>query len=227
MKILSVRRGFLADHSSTSYEFLAVDRPLDSKARAAVSRLSSRVQPTTRKASFIYHGDWNDLPGGWGALMAKYYDVMYSESYDWWTLAIAFDTDKKDLVSKICKYKFCGVEDLGVDVSYGNNRVVVTIACRVNPDYLYREPDDEWWDEDEDEELSGTVVATNDFLLDLLIRIRDRLKKGDCQALYSVWETYGLEEGDEEGPEDAPPRPRRIKAGAPVAEEFESLLAPM
>ena len=27
MKILSVRRGFLADHSSTSYEFLAIDRP--------------------------------------------------------------------------------------------------------------------------------------------------------------------------------------------------------
>ncbi len=23
--------------------------------------------------------------------MEKYYDVMYSESYDWWTLALAFD----------------------------------------------------------------------------------------------------------------------------------------
>ena len=35
--------------------------------------------------------DAYDIPGGWEVLMEKYYDVMYSESYDWWTLALAFD----------------------------------------------------------------------------------------------------------------------------------------
>lgn len=219
MEILSIRRGFLADHSSTSYEFLAVDKPLDAKTRSAVSRLSSRVRPTTRRASFVYHVEGYDIPGGWGALMAKYYDVMYSESYDWWTLAVAFNTTSKELVSRLCKYAFHGVEDLGVDVSYRNKRVVVTIHCRLDLNYLYRDYED-WYEEDEHE--SGGIVATDDSLLDLLVRIREQLKKGDCQALYAVWKVYG-DEDDGEGP----PKPRKTKDGAPVAAELASTLAPM
>ncbi|PIV52650.1 MAG: hypothetical protein COS17_08155, partial [Elusimicrobia bacterium CG02_land_8_20_14_3_00_37_13] len=85
MRILSIRKGFQADHSSTSYEFFAIDKPLTRSERENVAKLSSRARPTKRRVSFIYHGDWNDLPGGWEQLMEKYYDVMYSESYDWWT----------------------------------------------------------------------------------------------------------------------------------------------
>jgi hypothetical protein len=43
MKILSIRRGFQADHSSTSYEFFAVEKPLNRSQREAVSDLSSRA----------------------------------------------------------------------------------------------------------------------------------------------------------------------------------------
>ncbi len=225
MKILSIRRGFLADHSSTSYEFLAVDKPLDARARAEVGRLSSRVRPTTRKASFVYHADGYDIPGGWAALMAKHYDVMYSESYDWWMLAVAFSTTNKDLVAKIRKYEFSGVEDLGVDVSYRKKRLVVTINCHMDPDHSYADPyEDEWWDEEDDED-EQSVAVTTDSLQDLLVRIRDRLKKGDCQALYAVWETYGRQ--DDEDEDEAPPRPRRTKAGAPVADELAGVLARM
>lgn len=230
MKILSIRRGFLADHSSTSYEFLAVDRPLDAEARTQVSRLSSRVRPTARKASFVYHGDFGDLPGGWGALMARHYDVMYSESYDWWTIAIALTTDKKVLVDKIRGYAFRGDEDLGVDVSYEKKRLVVTIYCRMDNDVLYHyspQGDDMWFGEDYEDEEEGETYHVDDRLMDLLVRVRDRLERGDCQALYAVWETYGYEYEDGSEVEDAPPRPRRIKAGAGVADEFASLLAPM
>ena len=227
MKILSIRRGFLADHSSTSYEFLAVDKPLDARARADVSRLSSRVRPTTRKASFVYHADGYDIPGGWAALMAKHYDVMYSESYDWWTLAVAFSTTNKDLVAKIRKYEFSGIEDLGVDVIYQKKRLVVTINCRMDPSHSYDDQyEDEMWDEEEDEdEQSGAV--TNDSLQDLLVRIRDRLKKGDCQALYAVWEKYGQQDDEDDEEEETPPRPRRTKAGAPIADKLAGLLARM
>jgi len=114
MRILSVRRGFLADHSSTSYEFLAIKNPLGAEARAAVSRLSSRARPTARRVSFIYHAEGYDLPGGWGPLLFKYYDVMYSESYGWWTFAVAFDTTNKSLISKLKKYAFYGTDDFGV-----------------------------------------------------------------------------------------------------------------
>ena len=75
MKILSVRRGFASDHSSTSYEFLAVDKPLGKGERAEVSKLSSRVNPTSRRADFIYHADGYDIPGGWENLMARYYAI--------------------------------------------------------------------------------------------------------------------------------------------------------
>lgn len=41
--------------------------------------------------------------------MEKYYDVMYSESYDWWTLALAFNADQKT-IKEIERYE----DDLGV-----------------------------------------------------------------------------------------------------------------
>ena len=44
MKIISVRSGFASDHSSTSYEFLAVDQPWK-RGRAAVASLSSERFP--------------------------------------------------------------------------------------------------------------------------------------------------------------------------------------
>mgnify|MGYP007113716346 CR=1 FL=1 len=46
MKIIAVHKGFACDHSSTSYEFLAVDKPLSQKARRDVSSLSSRAAGT-------------------------------------------------------------------------------------------------------------------------------------------------------------------------------------
>ncbi|MBI3617723.1 MAG: hypothetical protein HY210_05855 [Candidatus Omnitrophica bacterium] len=132
MKIFSVRKGFTPDHSSTSYEFYAIDKPLEKTQRQAVAKLSSRANPAQRKVSFIYHGDWNDLPGGWEPLMKKYYDVMYSESYDWWTIAFGFYADQP-IVEEIKKYEFAGEDDLGIRVEAKNDRVVIAIHCRLNP----------------------------------------------------------------------------------------------
>jgi hypothetical protein len=224
MRILSVRRGFLADHSSTSYEFLAIKKPLGAKARAAVSRLSSRAQPTARRVSFIYHAEGYDLPGGWEPLLFKYYDVMYSESYDWWTFAVAFDTTNKSLISKLKKYAFYGTDDLGVSVQQKQGRVIVTISCMLDASALsgggWEEP---YYDEDEDEEddlVDDGVVATDDSLLDLLARLRSCLMRGECEPLYAVWEEYGSEEDDDE----APPKPKKTVKGAAVAAEIAGML---
>lgn len=59
-----------------------MNKALAAKERKAVASLSSRADPTSRRVSFTYHVDGYDIPGGWQALMEKYYDVMYSESYD-------------------------------------------------------------------------------------------------------------------------------------------------
>ena len=208
MKILSIRRGFQADHSSTSYEFFAVEKALDRSQREAVSDLSSRANPTRRRVSFIYHGEWSDLPGGWVPLVESYYDVMYSESYGWWTLAIAFDTDRKG-IEEIKAYEFTGSDDMGITVQSKGNRVILSIHCHLNPGFSYNDgySDYDYYDSDEDEETEETLES-GDYLLDLLAKNREYLKDGDYRLLYGVWQKYGFEpEDDEEFDEDTPPEP--------------------
>ena len=62
MRILSVRHGFEADHSSSSYEFFALDK-LTPKQRAAVQELTG--ESGHRHLRFHYMGDWSDIPDEW------------------------------------------------------------------------------------------------------------------------------------------------------------------
>jgi len=208
MKILSIRRGFQADHSSTSYEFFAVEKPLNRSQREAVSDLSSRANPTKRRVSFIYHGEWSDLPGGWVPLMESYYDVMYSESYGWWTLAIAFDVDR-NRIEEIKGYEFTGSDEMGITVRPEGNRVILSIHCHLDPGFSYNDGYSDY-DSYEDEETEETLES-GDYLLDLLTKNREYLKDGDYRLLYGVWQKYGLEpEDDEEFDEDTPPQPPKM-----------------
>jgi hypothetical protein len=233
MKILSVRRGFLADHSSTSYEFVALDKPLSSEARAAVGDLSSRADPTARRVSFVYHAEGYDIPGGWEPLMEQYYDVMYSESYDWWTLAMAFDTSDEELAENLRKYAFDGVEELGVSVTGSAGRMIVTISCRLDAGTILGGfPEDrdgnEEWDEDNEEEYEDEdedEVEIGDALLALLARVRKRLIQGDFSPLYAVWEQYGYEDDEEDEEWETPPVPDEAKADPAVAEALADILA--
>lgn len=229
MKILSLRRGFTSDHSSTSYEFLAVDKSLTREARDRVRSLSSRVRPTRRRAHFIYHAEGYDIPGGWEPLMRDCYDVMYSESYDWWTLAMAFDVPKKQQ-KEIGRYEFCGADDLGVRVSTHGSRVIVTISCRLEAGAVGCLLGEEYagdWDEDgEDDSEAG--FETDNALLHLLTEIRAQLIDRDYRALYAVWEVYGYEvEGEDEEDEDElerPPVPPKKRTGKKVVEELRGML---
>ncbi|MCY2990155.1 MAG: hypothetical protein NTY19_20115 [Planctomycetota bacterium] len=229
MKIIAVHKGFACDHSSTSYEFLAMDKPLGEKARRAVSALSSRANPTGRRVSFIYHAEGYDIPGGWEKLMREYYDVMHSESYGWWTFAMAFDAPKKQQEA-LRPYAFSGTDDLGVSVSCDGRRVTVAVHCHADADSLYRIEDgyeddgddfEEADEESEEDEAPGSATfESEDGLLNLLNRVRQQLIDGDYRAMFAVWEVYG--EDDEE---DAPPRPPDRKQGKDVVEEFRALLA--
>lgn len=225
MKILSARRGFTSDHSSTSYEFVAVDKPLDKDARSKVSSLSSRANPTKRKVSFVYNAEGYDIPGGWKALMRNYYDVMYSESYDWWTFAIAFDAPQ-DQQEEISKYEFEGADDLGVRVITNDSRVVVSIHCMLDSGELfglmgYRGEEES---EDEEEETDETGYQPDDSLLNLLTQIRKQLIDGDYRALYAVWEEYGCEDGEDDEEFEKPPVPPEKSTGMHVVEQLRSML---
>jgi len=198
MKILSIRKGFQADHSSTSYEFFAIEKPLSRSERGKVASLSSRARPSRRRVSFIYHGEWSDLPGGWEPLMEKYYDVMYSESYDWWTLAMAFDADQKT-IKEIERYEFRGTDDLGVSVDSKGKRVIVTIYCRLSPEFHANNNSDyDYYEDEEEEDEFEEAIESEDSLLNLLAQNREYLKNGDYRLLYGVWQEYGFESEEEE-----------------------------
>ncbi|MDD3925098.1 MAG: hypothetical protein PHT33_00395 [bacterium] len=199
MKVISVNRGFTADHSSTSYEFLAVDRLLSQEERSKVASLSRRAQPTSRKVSFIYHADGYDIPGGWEPLMRDYYDVMFSESYDWWLLAMAFDAAPEQQAA-IGEYEFDGIEDMGVDITFYGTRTIVTIHCRLDME-----------------------IAHDIELFPLLTDIRRQLVEGDYRALYAVWEEYGYETEDSRDKE--PPEPPHKDTGEDLVETLYSMLA--
>lgn len=230
MKIISVKKGFTSDHSSTSYEFLAVDKVLSKKERQAVASLSSRANPTAREVSFIYHADGYDIPGGWETLMEKYYDVMYSESYDWWTLAIAFNSSKGQ-AAELKKYEFDGEDDCGINVYEQGGRTIVEINCRLDSYYI-DEPYDDYDDCDsedceEDEEKTGSSFVTDNELLNLLVKIREQLIQGDYRSLYTVWEKYGdLTDEDEEDEYESiiPPKPPERSHGKSIIEQFSNML---
>lgn len=84
MHILSLRRVFDADHSSSTYEFFALDR-LTPERRAAVQNLTG--ESARRHLRFHYRGEWSDIPSEWpDALLTLGYDILVSESYDWWAV---------------------------------------------------------------------------------------------------------------------------------------------
>ncbi|MCK8817615.1 hypothetical protein MWH28_09620 [Natroniella sulfidigena] len=197
MQIISVRKGFTADHSSTSYEFLAVDKPLEQEARDAVSSLSSRAHPSRRRVDFTYNVDGYDIPGGWEPLLKDYYDVMYSESYDWWTLGIAFDISSKEQEEELVEYNFRGTENLGVDIEIEDGRAIISIYACLDYSYL-AEPNQDWSvfaNQDLDYE-------SEDYLLTLLTAVRKQIMKGNYDLFYAIWEVYGIEDYPLDKPDD-------------------------
>ena len=147
--------------------------------------------------------------------MREYYDVMYSESYGWWTFAMAFDAPKKQQEA-LRRYEFSGMDELGVSVSCDGRRVTVAIHCHADNDSLYGARDgvrgrwafDDFDEEDEeyeeDEEPSSATFESEDGLLNLLTRVRQQLIDGDYRALYAVWEVYGRKTMERRRPRGRP-----------------------
>ena len=195
-----------------------------------MASLSRRARPTSRRVSFIYHVEGYDIPGGCKKLMEKYYDVMYNESYDWWTFVLAFKA-KPGQIEELQKYEFTGEDDLGIAVERKDNRVIITINCRVDTDCLYEltehgyEEDDEDEGENEDEDDGqNTVVVAGDELLNLLTKVRQQLIHGDYRTLYAVWEQYGYAENEEADEESQIPVPPEKKTGQNIVEQFKNIL---
>jgi hypothetical protein len=171
MRILSMRRGFEADHSSSTYRFFAFNR-LTPEQRAAVQSLTG--ESPRRHLSFHYVGDWDDIPSGWqDKLLTLGYDVLVSESYDWWAVYLSLPHDAA-LLEQLEPYK-CESDGNGFDVRVVGERMVLYFGMQLDYGAAY-----EAFGRDPFKGLSNLFKA-----------VRDELPAGDLSAAWAMYQTYG------------------------------------
>jgi hypothetical protein len=198
MRVLRVRRGFQADHSSSSYLFYAVDRPVSAAGQAIANRYSSSAEVDEHYARYVKWGERELSPEAFAALLDEHYDVMAEESYGWWTLMIAVP---KSAAMKAALAEFVdarGDDDQGVDIQEYRKRMAVTVYCHFEGDGVeFLEGD--FYDSDIHEKLVG-----------LLAEVRAELLEGNTSFLSAVAEFYGAfgddEEDEDEGDESSEDR---------------------
>ncbi len=128
MRILSVRRSYQADHSSSSYEFFALDR-LTSEQREAVQSLTG--ESPRRHLRFHYMGDWQDIPADWpDKLLTLGYDVLVSESYDWWAVHLSLPHDPA-LLGRLQMYE-CQSDGNGFNASVASGRMILYFGMQLD-----------------------------------------------------------------------------------------------
>jgi len=171
MRIMSIRRSYDADHSSSSYEFFAFNR-LTEKQRAAVRELTD--ESARRHLRFHYQGDWSDIPSDWpDKLLTMGYDVLVSESYDWWAVYLSLPRDPV-LMERLVTYG-CESDGNGLDVRTVGERMIVYFGMQMDYGAAY-----DAFGEDPFEGLA-----------DLFEAVRDELLAGDMSAAWAVYQTYG------------------------------------
>lgn len=186
MRILQIRRGFQADHSSSSYLFYAVDHPVNAKGRQIAHRFSSRAEVDEHTVRYLKWGESELSGNAYEALLGQHYDVMASESYDWWTLIIAVPkTPQTDAL--LAPFQDArGYDDQGVEVEDYGRRLAIRIYCMFDG--------------------GGPVFPSGEDPLEELVEqlavIRAEILKGDLSFLQAVAAFYGAgeEEEDEEEP---------------------------
>jgi len=185
MRILRVRHGFQADHSSSSYLFYAADKPVSPEGQKLAHQYSSRAEVDQRSVKYVKWGGGDLAFGAHEKLLGKHYDVMVSESYDWWTLKIAVPktAEMKRLLQPFHDAR--GYDDLGVDVEQYGSRLVAEVYCAIDAGSL---PDTAWDD-------------TFEYLAKKLVKIRQEIMQGNVSFLQAVASYYGAEEEDEEDEE--------------------------
>jgi len=117
------------------YEFLAVDRPLDGAAMAAVRSLSTRARVTPTSFVNTYH--WGDFRGDPRKLVERYYDAfLYTANWGTRQLMLRLPAGLLDLATA---EQYCLGEAAGVRASGGHVVLDLVRTC---------EDGGEWDDED-------------------------------------------------------------------------------
>jgi hypothetical protein len=172
MKIISCCTGYATDHSSSTYEFYSLDR-LTKEQKEAVECLTGQL-PRGRNISFHYWGDFQDIPLNWiEELLSDPYDIMVSESYDWWSTRMSLPYDE-DLLTKVGRYE-CDYDGCGFWIQRVDGKILLSFGYHL--------------------EYGAALDALGENLFrglaDLFEEIRDEILTGDFSALRVTHECYG------------------------------------
>ncbi|MFN2153802.1 MAG: hypothetical protein ACK2VA_11300 [Anaerolineae bacterium] len=180
MRILSIRRSYDADHSSSSYEFFAFDRLTDEQ-RSAVRKLTG--ESARCHLRFHYMGDWSDIPSGWpDKLLTMGYDVLVSESYDWWDVCLSLPDDpalRKRLQPYLCQ------SDTGsLYLQMVGDRMLANFGMHLDYDAAF----------------GAFGQDMFEGLAELFEQVRDELLSGNLGAAWVLYQACGGRD-EEEGPQ--------------------------
>jgi hypothetical protein len=145
------------------YEFVAVDRPLDGRAMAAVRSLSTRARITP--TGFVNTYQWGDFRGDPQALVERYYDAfLYVANWGTRRMMLRLPAGLLDLATAE-QYCFTGAASAGA----GGGQVVL--------DLVFGADGGDYWDEEDDGQ--GWLAS--------IIPARADLAAGDLRLLYLAW----------------------------------------
>jgi len=172
MKIMSYCTGYATDHSSSTYEFYSLGR-LTKEQKEAVERLTGQ-RPRGRNIGFHYWGDFQDIPSNWiEELLSDPYDIMVSESYDWWSTRMSLPYDE-DLLAKLGRYE-CDYDGCGFWVRRVDDKILLSFGYQLEYGAAFN------------------ALGQKPFrgLADLFEEIRGEILAGDLSALRVIHECYG------------------------------------
>jgi hypothetical protein len=178
------------------YEFLAIDRPLNTTQQAKVRALSTRAHISAASFTNEYH--WGDFSGDPRRMMELYYDAHLYVT-NWGTQQVMLRLPRKALT-----------RDTAEPYCVGNRVTAWTSGEHLILDLI---SEDEEADFDQDPE--GRLAA--------LVGVRAELAAGDLRPLYLAWLSgYGAWERDE----DAFDHADQDELEPPVPAGLNSLTAP-
>ncbi|MGG6270016.1 hypothetical protein ACQ4M3_31985 [Leptolyngbya sp. AN03gr2] len=172
------------------YEFQAIDRPLTAAERSQIQKLSSRVNLTSTRASFVYN--YSDFPGDPKKVLTQYFDVMfYVANWGSWQLIWRFP---KSLIDPVVFQPYCIPHVISVSTT--SKWVILDIDINDEAgDWV----DGEGW-------------------LSQLMPLRSTLLQGDMRLLYLAWlrATNSVEIDLEDDPIEPPVPSNLHKLSAPL-----------
>jgi hypothetical protein len=182
MRILRIRSGFQADHSSSSYLFYAVDGKVTAAGQRVAHRFSSRAEVDEQHASYQKWGESELSNEAYQALLGEHYDVMAAESYDSWTLMIAVPRSPQMVEWLRPFHALDDGEFQRLSVHDFGKRLAVEVYC----EFDYEGPVFEAYEE---------PLET---LVELLAEIRQEILLGNVSFLEAVADFYGACDEEEE-----------------------------